>query len=227
VALVFFCGFLALGTWQVERRTWKLALIARVDARVHAPPTELPSRAEWPAITARDYEYRHVRATGTFLNAAATRVQALTELGTGDWLLTPLRLADGSLVMVNRGFVASDHVSETGERHPEPQQPTTVTGLMRMSEPNGGFLRSNDPSTNRWYSRDVSAIAAARGLHDVAPYFIDADGGGRAAPDPNEPVGGLTVIAFHNNHLIYAITWYTLALMIPVALWFARREERR
>jgi surfeit locus 1 family protein len=223
---VFFCGFLALGTWQVERRTWKLALIARVDARVHAPAVPIPPRSEWPRINAPAYEYRHVEATGTFLNQAATPVQALTELGTGNWILTPLRVADGSIVLVNRGFVGSDTASGSSNDRAAPEGTTTVTGLLRMTEPKGRFLRTNDPSTNRWYSRDVQAIAAARGLHDVAPYFIDADGAGRAVPGSSAPVGGLTVITFHNSHLIYAITWYTLALMIPVALWFARREER-
>jgi surfeit locus 1 family protein len=35
------------------------------------------------------------------------------------------------------------------------------------------------------------------------------------------------VIAFHNNHLVYAITWYTLALMVAGGAWLAVREERR
>src|SRR5262249_18990521 len=80
-----------------------------------------------------------------------------------------------------------------------------------MTEPKGGFLRHNDPAHDRWYSRDVTAIAAARGLSDVAPFFIDAD----AVPGENEyPIGGLTVVRFPNNHLIYALTWCGLALML-------------
>jgi surfeit locus 1 family protein len=100
----------------------------------------------------------------------------------------------------------------------------SVTGLLRMPEPGGAFLRRNEPSADRWYSRDVEAIAAARKLGPVAPYFIDADRSAADAGDPAAPVGGLTVIAFPNNHLIYAITWYTLALMIPTAIWLARRS---
>ena len=72
-----------------------------------------------------------------------------------------------------------------------PRGPVTVTGLLRITEPGGGFLRRNDPAAGRWYSRDVAAIAAARGLETVAPYFIDAD----ATPNPGGlPVGGLTVV---------------------------------
>jgi len=225
LALVFFCLFSALGTWQVERRSWKLELIARVESRVHAAPVTAPGPAEWSGLTAAGAEYRHVTVTGRFLNAASTPVQALTALGSGYWILTPLRLADESIVMVNRGFLAGDRRPAVGAT-PGPEAPVTVTGLLRMSEPKGGFLRRNEPASGRWYSRDVQAIAGARGLGRVAPYFIDADRAADAPADPAQPVGGLTVISFYNNHLLYAITWYTLALMIPVAIWLTRRAER-
>jgi len=225
LALFFFGSFCALGTWQVERRSWKLELIARVDTRVHAPPVAAPGPAQWPTVTAAGAEYRHVSVTGRYLNEASTPVQALTELGSGYWILTPLQLADGSIVIVNRGFLAGDRRPAVGATS-GPTATVTVTGLLRMSEPKGGFLRRNDPAAQRWYSRDVQEIAKARGLERVAPYFIDADRATGAGAAANVPVGGLTVIAFHNNHLLYAITWYTLALMIPAALWFARRAER-
>src|ERR1700691_1977791 len=102
-AVVLFCVFMMLGTWQVQRRAWKLDLIARVDQRVHAPAVAPPPPAEWSQVTAANSEYRHVRVTGTFLNDSETLVQALTELGAGDWVLTALRLPDGSIVTVNRG----------------------------------------------------------------------------------------------------------------------------
>ena len=218
----FFCLFLALGTWQVERREWKLALIGRVETRVHARPVSAPPRAEWPQVKTESHEYRHVSATGVFLPKSQTRVQALTELGAGFWLMTPLRMADGGIVLVNRGFVSGELPLPEG-----PPGTVTVTGLLRMPEPGGGFLRRNEASANRWYSRDVQAIADARAIGPVAPYFIDADVSPGARDDTGSPVGGLTVIAFHNNHLIYAVTWYTLAFMIPAALWHALRPAVR
>jgi surfeit locus 1 family protein len=90
----------------------------------------------------------------------------------------------------------------------------TVTGLLRLSEPKGAFLRSNAPAENRWYSRDVDAISHAQHLNGTAPYFIDAEAGTKNGPESNEPpVAGLTVVHFRNSHLQYAITWFTLALM--------------
>lgn len=240
-ALLVFCGLVWLGNWQLERRVWKLDLIARVDARVHAPPVTAPGPAAWPYINAHDHEYLHVRVDGRLLKSQPTYVQASTVYGSGYWLLVPLRQADGSLVLINRGFVSSE------KRAPEANAtaPTTLTGLLRISEPGGTRLRSNEPAADRWFSRDVAAIAARRGLDaPVAPYFIDADAtvdatatsatNTAAAPDdsgqpatPSEPIGGLTVISFYNHHLVYAFTWYTLALMVAAAAAYLIREERK
>jgi surfeit locus 1 family protein len=225
--MLVFTGFAALGSWQIARRAWKLDLIARVEQRVHAPVVQAPTPDQWPRLRATTDEYRHVQATGTFLDASQTLVQAVTRLGAGFWVLTPLRLADGSVVLVNRGFVPPEGRDRVARGAGEPAGPATVTGLLRMPEPGGAFLRRNDAAANRWYSRDVQAIAAARGLRRVAPYFIDADAMTPSdSPSSGRPAGGLTVIAFHNNHLVYALTWYMLALMTAWAAWRVMREEQ-
>ena len=224
--LVLFSVFVALGTWQVQRRAWKLDLIARVESRVHAPPVAAPGLSEWLRVTAANSEYRHVTVSGTFLNASETLVQALTDLGSGYWVLTPLRQADGTVVLINRGFVPPERRERAAHGAAEDEMPATVTGLLRISEPGGQFLRHNDPAHGLWYSRDVNAIAVARGLKvRVAPYFIDADA--VATPADTGPVGGLTVIAFRNTHLSYALTWYGLALLVVGAAWVVVREGRR
>src|ERR1700693_3764174 len=149
-------------------------MIERVEERVHAQPAAAPGPERWPQVSADADEYRHVRVSGTFLYELTTRVQASTELGGGFWLLTPLRSADGDIVLVNRGFVGAG-TSSSASSGAEGSAPgvSVVTGLLRMTEPGGGFLRSNDPVADRWYSRYVQAIAAAGGLsrEHVAPYF--------------------------------------------------------
>lgn len=211
---LLFAAFVALGIWQVYRLSWKLDLIARVDQRVHAAPVAAPVSAS------ADDEYRKVTASGIFLNDKETFVQAVTSLGAGFWVMTPLKRADGSILLINRGFVPAER--RDWSQHSQPAATVSVTGLLRLTEPKGGFLRSNDPADDRWYSRDVAAILAARHLDPVVPYFIDAD----ATPNSGGfPVGGLTVIAFSNNHLVYAITWFGLAAMTVVGGWmlFYRR----
>ncbi|HZE92922.1 MAG TPA: SURF1 family protein [Rhizobacter sp.] len=228
VAALLACGlFFAFGSWQVQRLGWKLALIERVEQRVHAPAVAAPGPAQWPRLNAADDEYRHVQATGTWRHEAETLVQASTELGAGFWVLTPLRRADGSLVLVNRGFVPPAQRAPADHAALGQDERATVSGLLRITEPGGGFLRRNDAAAERWYSRDVPAIAAARHLQNVAPYFIDAEApprGAAASAASAWPVGGLTVVSFHNNHLVYAVTWYTLALMAGWAAWRVFRD---
>jgi len=234
-ALLLTVLFAGLGTWQVQRLHWKLDLIARVNARVHAVPAAPPAAARWAQVTAQSDEYRHVRLAGTFLYDYTTPVMAVTELGSGYWLLTPLCMADGSIVLVNRGFVPAPVGGQPG--YPSRKAagpacsgqgaPVALTGLLRISEPGGGFLRTNDPLHNRWYSRDVEAIASAHGLYNVAPYFVDADRAQDPLDAPDHPTGGLTVISFPNTHLVYAFTWYALALMVAGAWWWVARGVRK
>ena len=223
-ASVLVAVLLGLGTWQVYRRAWKLDLIARVDARIHAPSLAPPGPDAWPKVTAAADEYRHVTMTGTFLNGEETLVQAVTDYGPGYWVLTPLKSAAGFTVLINRGFMPSDLRDPAKRPGSEIAGETTVTGLLRMTEPGGAFLRHNDPGADRWYSRDVAAIAARHGLSETAPYFIDADG---PAIPGRYPIGGLTVVNFPNNHLVYAITWYALALMLGGAVITLGRNEWR
>lgn len=214
VGLLATIGFAWLGTWQVERRAWKLDLIARVEQRLAAAPVPAPGRADWPTVSRARDEYRRVRVTGRYLPGRHTLVSASTDLGPGYWLMTPLRDARGFTVLVNRGFVPSTRTAVA-------DGPAAVIGLLRLTEPRGDLLRSNDPVSDRWYSRDVAAIAAARRLDPVAPYFIDA----AATADANAfPRGGLTVVSFPNNHLAYALTWYTLAAMVGAATIFVLRH---
>lgn len=216
LSLTAFVVLIALGVWQIERRAWKLALIDRVEQRVHAPAQPIPSPAAWPAVSSANDEYRHVSLKGRFLHDRETLVQAVTEEGPGYWVLTPLQRDDGTQVLVNRGFVPSERRDPSTRRDGNSDGPVEITGLLRITEPKGGFLRNNLPQHNRWYSRDVAAIAAARGLENIAPFFVDADAGSQSGPGP---IGGLTVIRFPNNHLIYALTWFALAFMLAGRLF--------
>lgn len=214
-AALFLAGCLAaLGVWQLERRVWKHDLVVAVDARIHAAPVAAPDGRRGLSAT-RD-AYRRVRATGIFDHDRETLVQAVTERGAGFWVLTPLETHDFTL-LVNRGFVPSDRRDPKTRAAGNVGGAVTVTGLLRVTEPGGAFLRTNDPGANRWYSRDVAGIAKARRLVHFAPYFVDAD----ATPNAGGyPVGGLTVVRFADNHLVYALTWFALCAL---SLFFAWR----
>jgi len=185
-------AFAALGIWQVERRAWKLALMQRVEQRLHAEPVPLPPRAGWPREDAASHEYLPVLARSRWLRGMTVLTQAATELGAGFWVLTALQLDAGGQVLVNRGFI------------PEAQRGAWAAGT----------------------------AARARGLEEAAPFFIDAGipdpRAGNASPGAGPwPRPGMTVVRFHNSHLVYAITWFGLAAMAAAATVFVTRHELR
>jgi surfeit locus 1 family protein len=231
LAVALFSGFILLGNWQVHRLAWKRHLIHDVATRVHTPPVAAPGPAQWPGIAGGEQQYLHVRLQGRFLDVAQTLVHGASEQGYGFWVIAPLRTDRGFIVLVNRGYVPADLPGTPAYAKVKP--PTgdiRLIGLLRLSEPRGGFLRPNRPTAGQWYSRDVSAIASTSGLPSaqVAPYFVDAD----ATPAEDNgshhwPQGGLTVIQFPNHHLGYLISWYLLALGVFVAAVLVGRAEWR
>ncbi|BEV12906.1 SURF1 family protein (plasmid) [Asticcacaulis sp. DW145] len=221
VAVVTLSG---LGIWQVQRLMWKTELIKTVTARVHAAPQPLVrGPGGWPAFTAERDEYRRVRLRGHFRHDKETQVYALTDLGAGYWVMTPLETPDGT-VMVNRGYVPTDKRDPATRTAGQIGGEVEVTGLVRLSQDRGWlFSQPNDPAKDQWFLRDVAQIARARQLK-VPNWFVDAE----ATPLPGGlPQGGLTVVRFTNNHLVYAITWFSLAGgLAGISLWLSRRGRR-
>jgi surfeit locus 1 family protein len=209
-ASVLFAGFVLLGNWQVRRYHLKLGISHAMQTRVHAAPVPAPGPREWPR--SGQSQYLHVSLGGHYLPGAQTLVRGTSRDGYGFWVMTPLQTERGFIVLVNRGYIPDSLPQQPAFAGTNPPiGAVTLTGLLRASEPGGGFLRSNQPQKNLWYSRDVAAIAAAHDLPpgNVAPYFVDAD----AVPgNARWPAAGLTQVHIYNHSLGYAITWYLLAL---------------
>jgi surfeit locus 1 family protein len=224
-SLVALAILLGLGTWQIERRAWKAELIARIVRQSRAEPVAPPAPDAWDP--ARD-EFRHVRVEGRFLNDQETLVHGLAPGETpgralqGYYVLTPLQVRDGGTVLVNRGFVPTELKGQPDRRDGLIAGETTVTGILRASEPRGLFVPEPDPARGEWFNRDVAGIAAARGLGPVAPYLIEVD----AVPGQTTwPRGGQLRVDLPNNHLQYAFTWFGLAgCLVAVFSVFAWRR---
>ena len=131
--------------------------------------------------------------------------------GPGFLVMTPLRLPSGAHVIVNRGFIPQDRKDQFATQTGNGAGDVTVTGLMRSSEPRTWFTPADDPSRGEWFTRDPAAIAAALKLARAAPFTIDADVAGKPG---DLPQGGETILAFPNNHLGYAFTWFGMALAL-------------
>lgn len=222
LAALVFAGLIGLGIWQVQRLAWKTDLIARTETRLMAKPVPPPRAADFAAIEAP--EYMRLALTGQYLEVPSTLVQALTVQGRGFWVMSPFISYDGQFILINRGFIpeaARDIVPAP------PRGEKRLTGLLRLSQPDGAFLRSNDPAAGRWFSRDVGAIAGSLGLPQVAPWFLDLGQPGEAVAPGTLPVPGLTVVEFRNSHLGYAATWFALAGIWAFGLFMLWRPERK
>jgi surfeit locus 1 family protein len=217
-AIVLLC--FGLGAWQVQRLHWKEGLIAERAAALAAPAIPAPS----DDAAARGVEFRHVTAEGVLLNDKEIFLGATAEDGdSGYQILTPLREHGGRIIFVNRGFIPSRLKDRALRSAGEPDGPVRIRGLLRLppdGRPNW-FLPDNRPDLNYWFWVDLPAMAAADKLGGVAGFYIDAD----ATPNPGGwPQGGVTRLALPNNHLQYAITWFSLAVaMIVIYVLFHRR----
>lgn len=231
LALAALCVW--LGIWQVHRLGEKEALVAAVDARLHAAPIAVPAPADWPTLKTTALEFQPVSVTGMLRPDQTVRV--FTSLvngqgaaaGPGYWIVTPLVLANGGAVLINRGFVPQAQ-SRGYAGGVASTQSVTITGLLRSSEAAGWFTPAASLQDRIDYVRDPQRLAAMLdpAIAPLAPFYID-----QAAGAPGTlPQGGETVVAFPNNHFGYALTWFGFAIvavvMLAYWLWRQRRSAR-
>jgi len=224
-ALLVFAVLIALGTWQIKRKAWKEALIASLTERLTTPPQALPPATAWVKLDRTNDEYRRVKVTATFDNDREALVFAAPSAfrpdvgGPGYWVFTPARLSDGSIVIVNRGFVPDARRDPRSRPQGQIAEPVEITGALRWPDDRHWFTPADDPAHNLWFTRDPAGIAAAKSLDPktVAPFYVEQE-----APTPpgGLPQPGKLVVALPDNHLQYALTWYGLAAVLAAVFGF-------
>jgi surfeit locus 1 family protein len=230
-AIVAFLILIGLGTWQVERKAWKEGLIAALTERLGAAPVALPAAKDWQNLDQAGDEYTRVTFSAQFDNAAEALVYGAASAfrpdvtGPGYWVFTPARLADGSTVIVDRGFIPEEKKNPTSRQAGQIAGSVTIVGTLRWPDARHWFTPNDDPAHNLWLSRDPQSIAAAKGLGTVAPFFVEQES---PIPPGGLPQPGKLVVALPDNHLQYAITWYGLAAaLVAVFVVWAINSRRR
>lgn len=208
---------IGLGVWQLQRLQWKEGLIAEIGARVHAEPISLDD-AVARARAGEDVSYLRVRVDGKFDNGKERYLFALSDGAPGWHVITPLTTQDEEVVLIDRGFVPAAFRDPSSRTQGELNDAVTITGLARPPETQGLFIPDNEIEQDRWFWRDLSAMARSMfgggaGTKDVAPFFLEAE---RSDIPGGWPLGGQTRLDLPNNHLQYAITWFALALCLVV-----------
>lgn len=217
-AAVAFALLVSLGVWQVQRLHWKLGLIAQVNRALALPPVSLDEALKMGKGAA----YRRVALSGRFDNAGEVYVYATADGAPVYHVLVPFIGDDGRVMIVDRGIVP-----------PELRDPKTraagllagerrVAGVWRTPDAPGLFTPAPDYDRRVWHLPDAKSIAAFEHLKLAAPAVVEAD----ATPNPGGwPKGGQTVVAFRNEHLQYAITWFGLAVVL-LAVYVAYHVSR-
>ena len=230
VVLAALVVLLGLGTWQLERKAWKEALIATLDERLAAPPADVPARTTWDRVDRSGMEFRRVRFSAELLHDQEALVYTSGSAlrsdvsGPGYWVFTPARRQDGSIIVVNRGFVPEGRQDPASRAAGQTSGVSEIIGALRWPEPRGLFTPAENPARNLWFVRDHLAMAAAKNWGPVSPFFIDQE----APPPPGGlPRVGKITPNLRNDHLQYALTWYALAAVLAAVflVWLRSRAK--
>ncbi len=227
--------FVGLGVWQLQRRVWKHALIAALTERLAAEPVPLPPPSRWNALTQDNDEFRRVRFPATyqplpdamvFSSGSAVRPDVS---GPGTWAFLPARLSSGETVVVNAGFVPNTMQDRSQQdRAVKPLvtgEPVTLSGYIRFPESAGLLTPSEDPAKRLWFTRDHLAMARVLGWGGtVAPFYIDLE---QPVPASDVPKPGPLDVHLRDEHIQYAITWFSLAVAVLIAFVVWLRGPQR
>ena len=230
-ALVGIAILIGLGVWQLDRKTWKENLIAAMTERLARAPADLPPRDRWATLDPQREEFARVGFPAEFLPGQEALVYSPGSAfrpdvkGPGYFVFAPARLAGGSLVIVNRGFVPLDR-KDPATRIDRMNGSVDIVGILRWPETRGLFTPADDTKDNVWYLRDIDAIAAAKHWQNVAPFYVEQES---PVPPGGLPRPGELVVNLPDNHLQYAITWFGLALALAAVylVWLTRRLRRQ
>ncbi|KAH9858037.1 SURF1-domain-containing protein [Lenzites betulinus] len=212
----------ALGTWQVQRLKWKIALIDDLEEKLEREPMPLPPQINLAALP--DFTFRKVALKGQWDNAHAILLGPRVRDGTiGYHLVVPFVRSDGSTVLVDRGFVTKELAQTAKLNQSKIQGEVEILGMLRTAQPRNSFTPDNHPENGEWYWADVDAIAASAGgqAAGVQPVFVEEVFEGHAGEATTRishglPVGRSPTVDVRNSHVSYIITWYSLSAFTTV-----------
>lgn len=203
-----------LGNWQLERLAWKEAILGDIRARITAPPAALP---EQPEIETD--RYLPVRLSGDIGQEALRVLVSQKQIGAGYRLISAFDTG-ARRVLLDRGFISVND--------PIPAPPSgavEVTGNLHWPDERLSSTPENDVAGNIWFARDLAPMAE---ILRTEPILVVARK--MSVSEPGVEPLPLDIGGIPNDHLNYAITWYSLALvwlaMTGFFLWRMRQAEK-
>jgi surfeit locus 1 family protein len=205
---------IGLGIWQLQRLEWKNGVIAQIEAKIGSAPVALPD-----TVTPEADKYLPVKVTGTLLGPEARVLTALTEAGPGLRFVGAFELeGSGRKILVDLGFV-----SDADRDFVRPTTPFTVIGNVHWPDEVDSFTPEPELLKEFWFARDVDRMANVLRTEPVLVVAKEIDPAIPAvSPLP------VDIASIPNDHLNYAITWFSLAAvwlgMTALFVWRIRRR---
>jgi surfeit locus 1 family protein len=218
--LAAFGTCMALGTWQVQRLEWKQGLIAEIAAaNESAPLTALPQTAE----ELEKLQFHKVTLSGTWVADTEFHITPRYYRDQfGYHLVTPLKLAAGHSVLVNRGWIPAKKKEADTRPETRLKGKATITGLVRTGAERSYFTPPSQPEKNLWFGRDIEQMATHASLKNTIPAMLDLIGEQKAEQLPIPSDG---TIRLRNDHVSYILTWYGIGLGILVIFLVYHRKK--
>ena len=212
---------LGLGIWQLQRLQWKSEIIATIETQMALPASPLPV----DDINPEEWRYRKAEVQGRFHHDREIHMYAASTKGKPGYLIiTPLERPNGSFVFFNRGWVPMDKRNPDTRKEGQIESPVRLTGLGRKPWPQNTFVADNEPQANIWFYGDLDGMAKFHKIVHYAPIFLEADD----TPNPGGlPIGGQSRVKISNDHLNYALTWFSLAVALLIVYGFYVAEQFR
>ncbi len=208
VTALAFGILMALGSWQVQRLHWKENLLAQMNTKLSGVVQDLDALSKQES---QDLAFTRVQAQGTFMANQNFFFPAKKHAGRlGLHVITPLRLNNGHLLFVNRGWIPEDQKDKV----PFAEGSQQIQGVLRFSQKPGPFTPENNITANAWYWMDLSALYQQIGAPPSYNYYLVQQPYQQKLDLP-VPVE-VTTKDIPNKHLSYALTWYSLGFVLLV-----------
>jgi surfeit locus 1 family protein len=214
LGLVGAAVLIGLGVWQLQRLEWKTAKLAQIEAKIASAPVALPA-----SVAEKDDIYLPVTVQGRLLGPEALVITGLNQAGPGYRVIGAFEMAGGARkIMVDLGFVA-----EADRDFARPTGTMTITGNLNWPAEKDSYTPEPDLLRHFWFSRDVERMANVLGTEQVLVVARIVDPAIPAiTPLP------VDTSSIPNDHLNYAITWFSLAVvwlgMTVLLVWRIRRR---
>ena len=203
--------FCSLGTWQLYRLQWKVALINEINDGLSSEPVF------YSKTNIRNYQ--KVKFNGEFNFEKQIFLYSLNDSGVpGYEIITPLQTQYNEILLVNRGWIKEELKSES-QKNINLIDTNSFSGIIKKISKSNPFKPDNDLKNNIWFSVNIEEIENYTGL-DLNNYILYLENSHNKILTPKKISPNLP-----NNHLKYSITWYSVALSILLYFLYFRKKQ--